>query len=60
MRCISSRATRRAQRNNRRSREFRAKIRNSISPGRGSTADGETSSCSTCGMLTVPNGGCYK
>lgn len=31
-----------------------------IPPGKGSTAPGDAPSCSTCGMLMVPNGSCYK
>lgn len=31
-----------------------------IPPGKGSTATGDAPSCSTCGMLMVPNGSCYK
>ena len=32
----------------------------SIPPGKGSTTTGDAPSCSTCGMLMVPNGSCYK
>ena len=32
----------------------------SIPPGTGSTTIGDAPSCSTCGMLMVPNGSCYK
>ena len=32
----------------------------SIHPGKGSTTVGDAPSCSTCGMLMVPNGSCYK
>lgn len=32
----------------------------SIPPGKGSTPAGDAPSCSTCGMLMVPNGSCYK
>ena len=31
-----------------------------IPPGKASTATGDAPSCSTCGMLMVPNGSCYK
>lgn len=32
----------------------------SIPPGKASTTTGDAPSCSTCGMLMVPNGSCYK
>ena len=32
----------------------------SIGPRNGSTTTGDAPSCSTCGMLMVPNGSCYK
>jgi ribonucleoside-diphosphate reductase alpha chain len=32
----------------------------SIPPAKGSTTTGDAPSCSTCGMLMVPNGSCYK
>ncbi len=32
----------------------------SIPPGNGGTNTGDAPSCSTCGMLMVPNGSCYK
>ncbi len=32
----------------------------SIPPGKGSNTAGDAPSCSTCGMLMVPNGSCYK
>lgn len=32
----------------------------SIPPGTGNTTVGDAPSCSTCGMLMVPNGSCYK
>jgi ribonucleoside-diphosphate reductase alpha chain len=32
----------------------------SLPPGNGGTTTGDAPSCSTCGMLMVPNGSCYK
>jgi len=32
----------------------------SVPPGKGSTTAGDAPSCSTCGMLMVPNGSCYR
>ena len=37
-----------------------AKGSESISPRSGSAMTGDAPSCSTCGMLTMPNGNCYK
>ena len=36
------------------------KDRESVRPGNGSAMTGDAPSCSTCGMLMVPNGSCYK
>lgn len=36
------------------------KDRESLRPGIGSARTGDAPSCSTCGMLMVPNGSCYK